>query len=321
MQKAQVFSLEKNTSVRNRLTHSIEVSDIGKTIARQVGESLKKQELASESDIRCLESIVETACLIHDIGNPPFGHFGEEAVKRWFSKTGIKIFEKREEMLALEYKDERLFDLRNFDGNPQGFRIITRLHTELDRNSLNLTYSALLSSIKYPCYSKKTKQDGNFKKLGLFSSESDIYNRICDETGHIKGKRYFIVYLMELADDICYCLSDIADALEKKVIDSRLLKDKLKQIAIKENVEDLMKSFLPDKPIDSFSHQIGINISRTCIKEAVKYFVDNLDSFLNGEKGEIIDDIETGKILKCMKTFARRYISVTGECPVTFKIY
>lgn len=313
MQKAQVFSLEKNTSVRNRLTHSLEVADIGKLIARSVGNNLIDKNLATVHDVRCLESIVENACLIHDIGNPPFGHFGEEAIKKWFSECAPNLHENIKGELKLDVHDSRLFDFLNFDGNPQGFRIVNRLHTEFDQYGLNLTYSSLLASVKYPCYSEETKRSGGFKKLGVFTSEADIYKEACNNTGHKIGKRYFAVYLMELADDICYCLSDIGDAFEKRIIDSRLFKEELKKIFKDEEVEwDLIKNIIPT-PITSFQYEVAMKISQECVTSAVNHFVKNFDSYVAGEAKEIIDVIDLGKALKCLKKFSRRFIYTAPE--------
>lgn len=314
MQKAQVFSLEQNTSVRNRLTHSLEVADVGRTIARQVGHKLMAKKLASLEDVVCLETIVENACLMHDIGNPPFGHFGEKAIKRWFTDCAPQISDDSQNHLKLKKNDERLSEFRHFDGNPQGFRIVTKLHTEIDEHGLNLSYSTLLASLKYPNYGQLQENDLFSKKIGIFMSEVPIYKDICQATGHQCGKRYFIVYLMELADDICYCLSDIADAFEKKIIDSRMFKDELKKVFKEDETNwDLVKDIMPDNPIKSFSHDIAIKLSRKCVAEATKYFVDNLDSFIAGEAPEIIDVIPMDKVLKCLKTFSRKFIYTAPE--------
>lgn len=314
MQKAQVFSLEQNTSVRNRLTHSLEVADVGRTIARQVGQGLAEKGIASMEDIACVEAIVESACLIHDIGNPPFGHFGEEAIKKWFSENAPAIFGKTHDTVPLDLSDSRLYDFVNFDGNPQGFRIVTRLHTEIDEHGLNLSYATLLASIKYPNYEKVTEERLFSKKLGVFSSEADLYKNVCQQTGHQAGKRYFIAYLMELADDICYCLSDIADGFEKGIVDSRLFKAELEKIFANMNTDwKLVKGVIPDDPIKNFSQQVAINMSRKCISEAVDHFIPNLDSFIKGEAKELIDSIEMGQVLKCLKAFARRFIYTDAE--------
>ena len=313
MQKAQVFSLESNSSVRNRLTHSLEVADVGKTLARKVGYALKDKNIADDFDVSCIEAIVENACLIHDIGNPPFGHFGEEAIKRWCHEAQC-VFEKRENNLPLGIADPRFYDLYHFDGNPQGFRIVTRLHAEKDEFSLNLTHSTLLSFLKYPCSNEEEKNTNNYKKIGIFSSEIDRYKMICDATKHPYGKRYFLVYLMELADDICYCLSDIADAFEKRIIESRFFKEEFKKIIKTKCGEDnRIQEIIPDAPITNFSQQISIPVCRKCIESAVKYYAENFDSYLNGEGNELSSAIEESSLLECLKTFARKFIYTESE--------
>ena len=146
-QKAQVFSLEPNASVRTRLTHSLEVADLGRTIARRIETNLLEKNIISPDESQCITAIVENACLLHDIGNPPFGHFGEAAIKEWAVRYAS-------ELPADDVEKNDLFtrlmeDFKEFDGNPQGFRTITKLYTEHDKHSLNLTYATLLSCLKY----------------------------------------------------------------------------------------------------------------------------------------------------------------------------
>lgn len=288
MQKAQVFSLEKNTSVRNRLTHSLEVADIGRTISHEVGRRLMKKGYASGQDVQCIQSIVENACLMHDIGNPPFGHFGEEAIKNWFAKQSSS---------SSVLNNKNLGDYQNFDGNPQGFRIITRLHTEIDEHSLNLTYSTLLASIKYPNWSEPDSSKQFRKKKGVYSSERDLYYKICEASGHTLGNRYFLAYLMELADDICYCLSDISDAFEKNLVDSRSFRAELRKILKEEkmNVDSVME--LIPRTIKSFSHEVAIKASKMVIADAADFFVENLNSYITGKVVSLLKLLKRGESL------------------------
>jgi dGTPase len=312
MQKALVFSLESNTSVRNRLTHSLEVADVGRTLARHMGKQLEAKGIATPEVTECIQSIVENACLLHDIGNPPFGHFGEQAIRSWFDTRGVALFSKaREHRLPLALPDdtrEMLNDFLLFDGNPQGFRIVTRLHCDVDHFGLNLTSSSLLAAIKYPKYGS---QFG--KKLGVFSSERKIYENVCSLCGIESGKRYFLAYVMELADDVCYCLSDIADGFEKRVMASRDFKDEFRKICEAENVD--VTTVIPKKmeKINNFGYEVAIKITRQIIDEAAKHFAENIDSYLDGTAKEMSEDLPTGKILKCFKTFARRFIYTDHE--------
>jgi dGTPase len=312
MQKAQVFSLESNTSVRNRLTHSLEVADVGRTLARLMGKQMEARGASTPEDTECMQSIAENACLLHDIGNPPFGHFGEQAIRSWFEKRGALIFARfRERQLPLGLPDDsrqRLNDFLMFDGNPQGFRIVTRLHCDVDHFGLNLTASTLLASIKYPKYGSHF---GN--KLGVFSSEKRIYNDICALSGVTPGNRYFLAYMMELADDICYCLSDIADGFEKRIMASRDFKEEFRKICNAEGVD--VASLIPKgmDRIENFAYDVAVGITRRIMDEAALHFAQHLDNYISGSAKELSEDLPSGKILKCFKAFARRFIWFKAE--------
>ena len=312
VQKAQVFSLESNTSVRNRLTHSLEVADIGRTLARTAGKRLHDMRRASDEERLCMEAIVENACLLHDIGNPPFGHFGEEAIKQWFKARGPELVKSVENGLNMDPEEtHKLNDFYCFDGNPQGFRIASRLHCEIDQFGLNLTVSTLLASIKYPNCGSLPKSGPFRKKLGVFSSERDRFDELQKRASLNTGKRYFLAYLMELADDICYCLSDIADSFEKRITTSREFKAEFGKIC--KDVGISSKSFLPEEKIENFAYQVSIGVARRLIEEASVQFAENLDLYLSGDAPEILDSIPSGKLLGCFKQFARNFIYTDRE--------
>lgn len=220
-QKAQVFSLEPNSSVRTRLTHSLEVSDLGRTLANQIAYRLEKQKKLTKDKILSLVAIVENACLLHDIGNPPFGHFGEAAIRAW-AHNSICNSIPNEIKDQIGIKDSRLNslinDFKEFDGNPQGFRIVMKLHADYDEYSLNLTYATLLCILKYPRTTGEEKDEGILKKAGYFQTEKEIVEKIYREVGMKLKHRYPFVYIMEAADDIAYCMSDIADGIEKGIL-------------------------------------------------------------------------------------------------------
>lgn len=169
-QKAQVFPLEANAAVRTRLTHSIEVSQIGRHLAQKIienfgGNAGKYDKLAA------FVNNIETACLLHDIGNPPFGHLGESAVKEWFVE-----FEKQ----------TSIPDLIAFDGNPQGFRLMSFLGGA-DNFGFNLTCTLLLSTVKYPWdINRKPKN----KKIGVFTTDFFNYQLACENLGWEQGKKF-----------------------------------------------------------------------------------------------------------------------------------
>ncbi len=313
MKKAQVFSLETNTYVRNRLTHTLEVADIGRTLARAVGVLLEGKGILDSTKSECLVAIVENACLLHDIGNPPFGHFGEEAIKAWFTKEKVcQFFPRGFGIPSDEQLSTMLSDFHAFDGNPQGFRIATRLHNEMYDESLNLTCSTLLAMVKYPHFEKPLQKTRFSKKRGIFTSEKDRYLKSCELLGHTPGKRFFLAYLMELADDICYCLSDIGDSFEKQITTSRDYIAEITEICKSDDIEP--QQLVPKSgKIESFAHDVAIGIAQRVIKEASAQFVDNLDAYGAGEANELSEDVPGGRLLKCLKTFARRFIYTSPE--------
>jgi dGTPase len=226
--KAQVFSLESNAAVRSRLTHSLEVSAIGHIVTQQSLTALgpkKLKALGITGKERSLITFVETACLLHDIGNPPFGHFGELVISDWFHQKANSVKPTDIGGATLKMWDKYYADFRHFDGNPQGLRICTRLQPSHARDvcGLNLTATTLAGILKYPWTSDMVGEafadrDEVRKKPGLFWTEKDIIDWVTITLGITPGCRHPLVYLMEAADDIAYCISDIEDGIEKGLI-------------------------------------------------------------------------------------------------------
>lgn len=227
-QKAQVFSLEPNAAVRSRLTHSLEVSQIGRYICDLI---IEQSGIADKDIVKPFPVFVETACLMHDIGNPPFGHFGEAAIQTWFDKKGKEAFKEATQLQEDPEIDcdEYLADFLEFDGNPQGLRVITRLQWNNDQYGLNLTTTSILASIKYLRKAEKLSKHNSTcdltKKAGFFSSEEELVMEIWNEHGYAYNKddsnskgRYPLASIMEAADDIAYCISDLEDSLEKDLV-------------------------------------------------------------------------------------------------------
>lgn len=278
-QKAQVFPLDTNAAVRTRLTHSIEVSQIGRFLAQKVIEKCEAQHLPYEQ-LSAFANTIESACLLHDIGNPPFGHLGEAAIKEW--ATGKSI----------------TGDLVEYDGNPQGFRLISFLNGN-DHYGMNLTCPLLLSTIKYP-WSYKNKPEGA-KKVGLFSSDYDNYKIACKKIGWHAGVMFPFARLMEAADDISYSMSDLEDGIEKGII----------------TIRDLQKEFNDTEeliPLDadaSISPFISFKtkVIRDTVDEAASIFVQNIDSILAGEDVDLVSiKNPAGNIIKKVKRYARKNI-------------
>jgi dGTPase len=230
-QKAQVFSLEANAAVRSRLTHSIEVAQIGRFIADQIVETLLQRDDLDSEQARAFVTFVEVACLMHDLGNPPFGHFGEAAIADWFRSVGPTVLTNAAKRNGLHLKtmekENVLADFVEFDGNCQGLRIAALLQWNGDPHGLNLTYTSMASYLKYlraPLFNapREVKALPFQKKAGFFSTEQQLVEKIWAHFGvNPKTPRRFpLAYVMEAADDIAYCISDLEDAIEKELLKS-----------------------------------------------------------------------------------------------------
>jgi len=211
--KTQVIPLPESDFVHTRLTHSLETSCVGRSLAKKIGAEVINRNGLKSVTVEDFGSVVATACLAHDIGNPPFGHSGESAISNYFRKgPGVK-FEKA-------IPAEKWSDLINFEGNANGFRIITNRHNILKGN-IRLTYSTLAAFTKYPCSSfKEGKQHQNriHKKYGYFYAETESFEEIFSELKIVKNKdgiysRHPLAYIIEAADDICYRIIDFEDGI------------------------------------------------------------------------------------------------------------
>lgn len=223
--KTQVFPLDKSDFVRTRLTHSIEVSSIARQLGIMIQKTPKKYgpnlfENENKNIIENIPSILACAGLLHDIGNPPFGHFGEAVIGDWFKKELEKDdFNFNNKPIRKILNDQMKRDLENFEGNAQAIRILTRLHS--NSNDVNLSYSILNTLMKYPTDSTNfSNKDENIKKhkLGYYYSENSIVKDICQTTGtEIEGEyvRHPLTFLLEAADDIAYATADLEDAFKK----------------------------------------------------------------------------------------------------------
>ena len=216
--KTQVFPLPGSIFVHNRLTHSLEVSCVGRSLGNIVSNQLitRNPELAS-SHVSEIGSIVSAACLAHDMGNPPFGHSGEKAISTYFTEgNGLKL---KEYLSPMEWED-----FTHFEGNANAFRLLTHQFIGRRKGGFVMTYSTLASIVKYPFSSQLA---GNKSKFGFFISEEKDFQRIAHELGiqklshegePLRYARYPLVYLVEAADDICYQMMDIEDAYKLKIL-------------------------------------------------------------------------------------------------------
>lgn len=327
-QKAQVFSMESNASVRSRLTHSLEVAQVGRYIADQISLQLTAKELAEKEECAALTAFVETACLMHDIGNPPFGHFGEFAISEWFKVNGGEALESAFEASGVGgaegYKNQALADFIEFDGNPQGIRIVTKLQRNNDEFGLNLTKTTLAAYLKYVRTSgvKPEDVDSPFvKKCGYFSTEADIVECVWREFGYSRPQRYPLAYIMEAADDIAYCISDLEDSIEKGLLNqSSALADiegqwrgagydKLNSSnIITEALSNAAKGERPNGKPYTFT-DFRTNLNRALVNHAAEQYITHHDDVFSGTMSSLISpDSAYGRILELLKDYCRNRV-------------
>ncbi|MGL5157810.1 MAG: deoxyguanosinetriphosphate triphosphohydrolase, partial [Acinetobacter junii] len=213
--KTQVHPLTQHDGIHTRLTHSLEVSCIGRSLGMLAAEKIK-DELPMWISPADVGAIIQAACLAHDIGNPPFGHAGEYAIREWFDDASHRDF-----LTKLTPEEEA--DVRQFEGNAQGLRLLSRIDYHPDDGGMRLTCATLGAYLKYPWLSKTIDQQGDTPshqraKFGCYQSEKEILKQLAEQLGLIKLGEYHycrhpLTYLLEAADDICYALIDLEDGI------------------------------------------------------------------------------------------------------------
>ena len=232
--KTQVFPLDRSDFVRTRLTHSMEVSSFAKSLGQNIGENI----LVHKKDISFTPRMKEDICnilqcagLIHDIGNPPFGHFGEDAIRDWFARN-LPVMEYHGKTIDQVLTTQMREDFYHFEGNAQALRLVSKLHFLVDENGMNLTYGLLGTMIKYPVSSVEmngSSDDVKDKKMGYYFADRDIFQEVSRETG-TNGKRHPLAFILEAADDIAYKTADIEDAFVKGFLSYHKLLEELSSL-------------------------------------------------------------------------------------------
>ena len=281
--KTQVFPLPGSKMVHNRLTHSLEVASVGRSIARIVSKSLSNK-FGSEflNEIYDIDIIVSAACLAHDLGNPPFGHSGEETISSYFTDgPGQKL-----EKLIPEYQWS---DLISFEGNANAFRQLTHQFAGRRQGGMSLTYATLATLIKYPypSYNKNGK-----KKYNIFYSEKETFKKVMDGCGivcldenNFVYARHPLSYMMEAADDICYLILDMEDAHKRGIVATKNIDEfftsffKKDETWFFERKESIYKTITDDNERMAFLRATVINKLVDC---AATVFIDNYDNIMNG---------------------------------------
>ncbi|HAR39589.1 MAG: dehydrogenase [Bacteroidetes bacterium GWD2_45_23] len=308
--KTQVFPLPGSIFVHNRLTHSLEVSSVGRSMGENVGRALRLRHAGSEAHFEEIGAIVSAACLAHDLGNPPFGHSGEKAISTFFSEgTGMYLQQ------AIEEEGGRWSDFTSFEGNANAIRLLMHQFRGRRKGGFAMTYATLASIVKYP-YSSALS--GGKNKFGFFASEETDYRRIADDLGIVrlqddplKYVRYPLVYLVEAADDICYQVMDIEDAHKLHLITT-------------EKAMELLLGFFDPEPrrrreqtltmVTDVNEQIAYlrsGVIGLLVDECSKVFLTHEESILSGSfTGSLIDrlsPVSSNAYLAC-SLFARQHI-------------
>lgn len=332
-QKTQVYPLETNAAVRSRLTHSLEVQQAGRYLAKTILDQLKHRGelpiLGLEGMETAFTNLVEMSCLLHDVGNPPFGHFGEAAVSRWIQKHGEACHRKamaRQTALDGQTGHSELFykvllpDLSVFEGNAQGLRIIHSLQ------ALNLTWSQLAATIKYTRSPYQARQQGfayRQKKSGFYYSEQKLIQAIWQHLDIEEGCRFPLVYIMEAADDISYCIADLEDAIDKGILSFRGLSFWLQEVwqEFSGNDNDYLPEIIKaaekvahDNPQDFIRH-LRSHLVKDLVSYAAKRYLQKHSEVFHGTLDEPLIDGGSDQhlALKTLKTVAIRHVFNSQE--------
>ena len=278
--KTQVHPFSVNDHVHSRLTHSIEVSSVARSLAITVFNEIKN-EFPKNFNAYHLGTIAQSAALAHDIGNPPFGHAGEAAIRDWFKKN-------RDSAPLRDFSDKEMKDFENFDGNAQGVRILSKLEYHFLDGGMRLTYPTIASMMKYPylsCYGTPAS---------LFQTEADDYRAMAyvlgiPEMENGKWMRHPLSYLVEAADDICYCILDVEDAIELGILQFADVRNMFEylcgpQVDIDKEYNESGQNFR-----DFLSSVRGLAV-QNLIDDVAQVFVNHYPEIMNGElRGTLLD--------------------------------
>ena len=328
--KTQVFPLDQSDFIRTRLTHSIEVSSFARSLGQNIGESIIKEGKDPSFTIQMKEDIshiLECAGLIHDIGNPPFGHFGELSIREWFVRNLPRLQfsgRKLEDMLTPQMKD----DFYHFEGNAQAFRLVTRLHYLVDDCGMNLTFALLNTIIKYPVSSLQiNKTSGNIKdkKIGYFYADHALFEMVSKETGAGEN-RHPLTYILEAADDLAYNTADIEDAFIKGYLNFYDLKRELAELNTKypnsnydalERLESLYQYAVTHNEKDPESYAVRnwiVRIQGYLLNCATHGFIYHYDEIMAGTYTKDIFHGTFGEcIIELLGDIANRYVFITKD--------
>ena len=325
--KAQVFPLDEDDYVRTRLTHSLEVSAIGKKLGEYVFRKLKMQKADpwfEDHTEKEFSDVLLCAGLVHDIGNPPFGHFGEYAIREWFQKNLSNLYV-GDRKVADILSEWQIQDLLHFEGNAQSIRLLSKTPYLGAYNGFDLSYKVLGSIMKYPVSSAELPQS-RYKKNGYHYSERDLFMKISDTMG-LNGARHPLSFLLEAADDIAYRTSDLEDAMVKKVISYQqiagIFKDRVSAGNHKKDYD--MDTYTCMSKLSQFYRDAIDNkirnpeltavqrwsqyIQELMIEEAGESFIRNYEDLMNGDcTGDLFDHTFSGYLIEAISELSEKYI-------------
>ncbi|AZI55424.1 dNTP triphosphohydrolase [Epilithonimonas vandammei] len=312
--KTQVFPLPGSVFVHNRLTHSLEVSSVGRSLGSVIGEFIYgqfKNDLNEESKnfyLHNLSNVIAAGCLCHDVGNPAFGHSGEDAIASYFDRN--------ETSLKSKFNEKEWADLVNFEGNANAIRVLAQQQQGKDAGGVQLTLSTLASIAKYPCEAiAKKKGVVHRKKFGFFQNEKDIFLEIAKRTSMLQEneepyifKRHPFVWLVEAADDICYNIIDMEDAHRLGIVSTADCKNLFFEL-VKSETDDIKRV---EQKLDSISNEneqisyLRAKVINALINKSIELYKNNFDKILQGnlEKGLLDIYKSENKTLQDIESFS-----------------
>ena len=325
--KTQVFPLDRSDFIRTRLTHSLEVS----SLARSLGQNIAHEIYFRSLDPSTTPSVVTEICdlllaagLLHDIGNPPFGHYGETTIRDWFGKH-LSLIEFQGQPLDRLLGEQMQADFLHFEGNAQALRLLTKLHFLVDEHGMNLTLPVLATLIKYPRRSTEldpASPDISRRKMGYFLAEEELFARISEVTG-TGSRRHPLTYVLEAADDISYRTADIEDAykkhhftfgqLEYALLNSKRMQDAtaseqaiyLRQVGLLAELRDEARSRGLDRPELYAIQNWVIRVQSQLMTAAAGSFCDHYEAIMEGDyEGDILHEPDGGLMIDTLGDIA-----------------
>ena len=318
--KTQLYPLQENDFTRTRLTHSLEVSSIARSLGRRVGYELFEKKEMKENEPSKLASLLSVAGLVHDLGNPPFGHYGEDIIRNWF---GNHRSEDSDKIWAVDFK--------YFDGNAMTIRILSRLQCLKDRYGMNFSYGTLGTLVKYP-WGSSCEKAKEIKKIGYFESDKELILKVFKVTGMADGSgstnRHPATFLLEAADDIAYLFADLEDTAKKGYLPwDEKVKDEILSVTSKSDKfknlkEELSKVYETAEANNLSCTERVINevmvlrvfCQRVCIESVAEEFLENYLKIMAGSyDGELLEGYRTKKVINGIKRLCIEYAYQSNE--------